>query len=536
MQLHFADHVVLVAYLGAMMFLGWRLSRGQKTGEEYFLGGRRLPWFAVGISIIASLLSSISFLAYPGVVWRFGFGNLMSTFLGFPLHVLFILLLTIPFFVRFRFTTAYEYLEHRYGLSARLLGASMFLMFVSVLMMVIVLVSSRALAVATGIPLIVIILTVGVVATVYTMMGGIRAVVWTDVIQVALLLGGGFFTIGYVAWATGTNLFDWMEVVNARDNESFTFFSPDPTLPATVVTFTLTDALWIVVAHCANQMTMQRYFSTVNVEASKRSFVTGAVTGVIIILVLTIVGASLVYYFTQGPEPLPGHIDLASGKDRDSIFPFFVASRVPAGLAGAIFAALLAAAMSTIDSGVNSFATVATVDFGRLRKKKKPVDEVRQARIITLVVGLAVTVGALSLDNFTGSDDILTILPKTFNALVGPMGGLFLAGMFLPRAGLRTVWPAAIIGFATSLMVAYSQPLLQSLGPSAQQTLVAVLGDSFGSRLIEKGMGFTWIMPSSFVASFGTAWILSLIFPNRNQDRLAGLTWKTRHEKTWLTS
>ena len=536
MQLHFADHVVLVAYLGAMMFLGWRLSRGQKTGEEYFLGGRRLPWFAVGISIIASLLSSISFLAYPGVVWRFGFGNLASTFLGFPLHVLFILLLTIPFFVRFRFTTAYEYLEHRYGLSARLLGASMFLMFVSVLMMVIVLVSSRALAVATGIPLVVIILTVGVVATIYTMMGGIRAVVWTDVIQVALLLGGGFFTIGYVAWATGTNLFDWMEVVNARDNESFTFFSPDPTLPATVVTFTLTDSLWIVVAHCANQMTMQRYFSTVNVEASKRSMVTGAVTGIVIILVLTIVGASLVYYFTQGPEPLPAHIDLASGKDRDSIFPFFVASRVPAGLAGAIFAALLAAAMSTIDSGVNSFATVATVDFGRLRKKKKPVDEVRQARIITLAVGLAVTVGALSLDNFTGSDDILTILPKTFNALVGPMGGLFLAGMFLPRAGLRTVWPAAIIGFMTSLVVAYSQPLLQSLGPGAQQTLVSLLGDDFGPRLIEKGMGFTWIMPTSFVASFGTAWLLSLIFPNRNQHRLAGLTWKTRHEKTSLTS
>ena len=353
------------------------------------------------------------------------------------------------------------------------------------MMVIVLLVSSRALAVATcswcscrefpglfpgpGRDLIVIILTVGVVATVYTMMGGIRAVVWTDVIQVALLLGGGFFTIGYVAWATGTNLWDWMEVVNLRDNESFTFFSPDPTLPATVVTFTLTDALWIVVAHCANQMTMQRYFSTVDVAASKRSMVTGAVTGIIIILVLTIVGASLVYYFTQGPEPLPGHIDLANGKDRDSIFPFFVASRVPAGLAGAIFAALLAAAMSTIDSGVNSFATVATVDFGRLRKKNKPVDEVRQARIITLVVGLAVMMGALSLENFTGSDDILTILPKTFNSLVGPMGGLFLAGMFLPRAGRRTVWPAAIIGFLTALGVAYSQPLLQvsrPLGPA----------------------------------------------------------------------
>ncbi len=90
--------------------------------------------------------------------------------------------------------------------------------------------------------------------------------------------------------------------------------------------------------------------------------------------------------------------------------------------------------------------------------------------------------------------------------------------MLLPRAGRRTVWPAAIIGFLTALGVAYSQPLLQSLSPAAQQTLVSLLGENFGPRLIEKGMGFTWIMPSSFAASFGTAWILSLIFPNRNQD------------------
>ena len=174
MELHPADHVVLIVYLGAMMFLGWRLSKGQTSDEEYFLGGRRLPWFAVGVSIIASLLSSISFLAYPGVIWRFGFGQLVSSFLSFPIDLLAILLVTIPFFAGFRFTTAYEYLEHRFDLSVRLLGASMFLMFVSVLMGVIVLVSSRALAVATGIPLIVIIGTVGIVATVYTMMGGIR--------------------------------------------------------------------------------------------------------------------------------------------------------------------------------------------------------------------------------------------------------------------------------------------------------------------------------------------------------------------------
>ena len=136
------------------------------------------------------------------------------------------MLLAIPFFVRFKFTTAYEYLEHRYNLSVRLLGATMFLLFVTVLMGVIVLVSSRALAVATGLPLVVVIGVIGVVATVYTMMGGIRAVVWTDVIQAALLVGGGLFTIGYVAYMTGSGPLDWYHVVSARDNESFTFFSP----------------------------------------------------------------------------------------------------------------------------------------------------------------------------------------------------------------------------------------------------------------------------------------------------------------------
>ena len=535
MELHPADHVVLVVYLGAMMFLGWRLSKGQTSDEEYFLGGRRLPWFAVGVSIIASLLSSISFLAYPGVIWRFGFGQLVSSFLSFPIDLLVILLITIPFFAGFRFTTAYEYLEHRFDLSVRLLGASMFLMFVSVLMGVIVLVSSRALAVATGIPLMIVIATVGIVATVYTMMGGIRAVVWTDVIQVAILFGGGIFTIVYVAVVTGSTPWDWIDVVSARDNERFAFASFDPTLPATVVTFTLSDSLWVIVAHCANQVTMQRYFSTVDVRAGKRSFVTSTLFGICIILILSTVGASLVYYYTHGPEPLPQHIDLASGKDRDSIFPFFVTAQIPPGMAGAIFAALLAAAMSTIDSGVNAFATVATVDFGRLRKKKKEGNNIFQARVITLAVGMAVTLGAMYLDTLTGADDILTILPKTFNSLVGPMGGIFFAGMLIPRASGRAVWIAAIVGFLTALGVAYSRELLQALGPSTPATLGAVLDEEFSERLVEKGMGFTWIVPYSALASFGTAWVMSFVFPNRDKERIRGLTWQTRHQRERFT-
>ena len=327
MRLHLVDHLILVAYLVGMMLLGWRLSKRQHSDEEYFLGGRRMPWFAVGVSLIATLLSSVAYLGTPGVVWRFGFAIFLNTLVGIAITVVLVLFVTIPFFVRFRFTTAYEYLEHRFNLSVRLLGATMFLLFMTIYMGVIVLLSARALAVASGLPLLLIIVSVGTVATLYTMMGGIRAVIWTDVIQVALLVGGGLFAIGYVAMSTGSGPLDWIQAVNSRDNESMPLASLDPTIPATVVTLILGGCLWTLMAHTANQTIMQRYFSTVDMRAAKRSYVTSAAVDVLLLVLLTVIGASLIYYFTQGSGTLPPDLDPASGKDRDGIFPYFVATR-----------------------------------------------------------------------------------------------------------------------------------------------------------------------------------------------------------------
>ena len=305
---------------------------------------------------------------------------------GILIDVVVVLLVAIPFFVRFRFTTAYEYLEHRFDLSVRLLGASMFLAFMTVYMGVIVLLSSRALAVATDLPLLFIIATIGAVATLYTMMGGIRAVVWTDVIQVTLLLGGGLFVIGYVVWSIGSGPADWIRVVDARENESFPLASLDPAIPATAVTIILGGSLWTLMANTANQMTLQRYFSTVNMKAAKRSFITATTVNVVLLVLLTTIGASLIYYFTEGTGALPQSIDLSSGKDRDS---------------------------------------------------RREGNHVLQARIITLLVRLVVTLAAIYLDTLTGVDDIPTMLSRTFNSLVGAMGGLFLAGMLIPRASSR---------------------------------------------------------------------------------------------------
>ena len=145
------------------------------------------------------------------------------------------------------------------------------------------------------------------------------------------------------------------------------------------------------------------------------------------------------------------------------------------------------------------------------------------------------TVSAIYLDGLTGMDDILTILPKTFNSLVGSMGALFLAGMLFPRVSARAVWPAAFIGLAVALGVAYSRDLLQLMDPSTHQAMASVLGADFTQRLVEKGMGFTWIILLSAISALGSAWLLSFVFPNKDLDRIKGLTWATRHEPSPFT-
>ncbi|HUG17550.1 MAG TPA: hypothetical protein VMM56_01135, partial [Planctomycetaceae bacterium] len=198
------DYSVILVYLGSMIALGVYLSRRKKTEEEYFLAGRGMPWFAVGMSVIASLLSSLTYLSEPGEVWRSGVTHVAGKMLAIPLEVIVVWIFCVPFMMRFRFTSAYEYLEHRFGRAARKMGVGLFLLMVVLWMGFVVLASAQALEVVSGIRLEAIIGTIGLVATLYTMLGGLRAVIWTDVIQVLILIGGGVFTMGYVAWTTGT--------------------------------------------------------------------------------------------------------------------------------------------------------------------------------------------------------------------------------------------------------------------------------------------------------------------------------------------
>ncbi len=526
------DLAVIVLYLLTMLALGIGLSRRKASDEDYFLGGRRMPWFAVGISVIASLLSSLTYLSEPGEVWKSGMTHMVGKMLAIPLEMAIVWLFFIPFLMRFRFTSAYEYLEARFGFGARRLGVGLFLVLVVLWMGFVVFASAKALAaviffdpvanrsIVENSQLFAVIGTIGVVATLYTMLGGMRAVIWTDVIQVAILVGGGLLTVGYVAWATGSGIGDWYNTASdylssQANQEPFPWFSLDPTVRVTVITVAINMCVWHICTHVANQMTVQRYFSTSDVKAARRSFVTGSLMGVVLNLMLAVVGLAVLHYYVSQTIPLDRGLSVE--KDRDLIFPTFAVSRLPPGVGGAILAALLAAAMSSIDSGINSIATVLTVELRGTQPTTAHRDNVPLARTITLVAGLFITIAACALTYLPEKWGIVGAMPRTFNAVTAPLGGLFLIGMFFPRVGEFGAIAATACGLLTSLFLGYIEQIehrLHALG---------------WTSLNLPDVSFTWIMPSALAVTLGAALLFGALSESPRRD-LRGLTWYTRKE------
>lgn len=538
LALAWQDHAVIVAYLAGMIAFGVYLSRRQSSDDEYFLAGRSMPWFAVGMSVIASLLSSLTYLSEPGEVWKSGVTHIFGKMLAIPFEMIIVWVFCIPFMMRFRYTSAYEYLEHRFGRAARRLGASLFIAMVVLWMGFVVLLSAKALArvsdlsvpaavvavfegagisdPAASAQLLLVIVTVGIVATCYTMLGGLRAVIWTDVVQVVLLIGGGLFTIGYVATTTGTWLPEWYRATSRHlastdATHSLPLFSFDPFVRATVVTVAFNMCIWHVCTHVGNQMTVQRYFSTSDMKAARKSFVTGSLFGVGINLMLVVVGLAVLYFYAG--QNIAIDRGLSSTKEQSLIFPTFAVSRLPAGCGGAILAALLAAAMSSIDSGINSIATVITTE----QRSTASTSQVSKAKWITFVAGVLITVAAYCLSFLPDKWGVVDAMPRTFNAITAPLGGLFLVGMFLPRVGEKAAISGVVAGITTSIGLGY----FEQLAP-----LLTEIGWNFSDRTLS----FTWIMPCSLTVTFVVSYLSSLLVGPDTRPR-DGLTWQTRDAK-----
>ncbi|HNT35900.1 MAG TPA: sodium/solute symporter, partial [bacterium] len=351
------DYIVIVLYLLALIGVGVYCAKREKTTDDFFLAGRRIPWWAAGLSIFGTQLSAITFMAIPAktyssnwLTFLFNMGIVAIT----PLIVFFFL----PFYRRLNVTTAYEYLERRFSVTVRVLGSALFLAFQLGRIGIVLLLPSLALSVVTGVNVYFCILIMGVLATVYTVMGGIEAVIWTDVFQVFVLVGGAVWCLlyatahvsggisGVFATALAENKFHWV----------------DWNWDLGRLTIWVIVLGWInsLLPYASDQTVIQRYLTTKDEKAARQAIWTNAILTVPASLLFFSLGTALFVFYKNHPN----HLDPGMAKV-DNILPWFVMRELPAGVSGLVIAAVFAASMSTLDSSMNSMATAVVTDFCR---------------------------------------------------------------------------------------------------------------------------------------------------------------------------
>jgi len=497
--MHLFDWFVLVLYALGMLGAGWYYSRRTSTADDFLLGGRNMSPWMVGLSLFATLLSTLTYLAIPGEMIKYG-PMMLSQLIAVPFIALVVGWLLIPVITRQRVTSAYEILEMRFGLGVRMMGAVCFLLLRLFWMSLIIFATASAILVPvlrldpSVAPWICAVL--GLLTVVYTSMGGLRAVVLTDVVQVFILFGGAALVLILIAVDLGGVGSWWPREWPSHWQRPV--FWIEPNVRFTFAGGFLAFFTWYVCTAGADQMAIQRYLATRDARAARRMFHLSLLSCLALWPFLAVAGLALMAYFLKHPEMLPaGHTVYGNG---DQLLPLYIVHGLPAGASGLVIAALLAAAMSSLSSGLNSVCSVITSDFiGRFWKREQTERRrVRQAKYVSFVVGVIVVLLSSLFGYIEGN--LLELCYKIANLLTVPLFMMFFMALFIPWATASGTCAGTTASLLVAVVLAYQQEL----------------GLGF---LKEWGLSFVWMSPASFVVGAVTGMLVSLL-PGRRRPML----------------
>lgn len=407
---HFStiDYLLFAGYLVASVLVGVLFVKEQRTVKDYFLAGRSIGSIVVGLSVIAAMFSGISYLATPAEIYANGFTfgwGLLSFFVITPFVTVFML----PLYYQSRFYTAYQYLEERFAREVRLLASSLFILRVLLWLAAAIYAPALALQQATGMPLTFTILCTGILTTFYTTLGGMKAVIWTDLLQLGVLFGGqlAIVLVGLNGVSGGAAGVWHMASEAGRFDLSFSW---DPTVRMTFWTAIIAAPFLNLVQLGTDQVAVQRYMTARSLADARRGLWIKLWLFVPIGGLFYVTGLVLWAFYHQGQDPL------AAGKIAkvDQILPFFVVHELPRGFAGVLIAAIYAASMSTVSAGLNSLASCTLMDLsGGTAAEAESGDErqLRKAQAMTVGYGILVTALAFVIGR-TGSslpDEIIEL-------------------------------------------------------------------------------------------------------------------------------
>jgi SSS family transporter len=466
------DLFIVLAYLAALACVGAVFSRRQTSADAFLVAGRRMSWLPVGLSLMAALNSGVDYLTQPSATIQYGLVLSMGV-LSWLFIYPWVAIVVFPFYKRLNFYSVYEYLETRFDVRVRTLAAAIFIAWRLGWMATALYVPCLAIDAVTGgaVDLTIVISVLGALVTLYTMLGGIQAVIWNDVMQFCVMFGGLGATVVIVASSAPGGLTEiwqasqqagktavWVPLTDGSAESVWSwivaFFHQPMNIPA------LFFALVVgrMAQYTSDQVMVLRLQTTRTLADTRRAFIVNAAGDALWMLGLSFVGLALFAYFQHNPPPTT----LAS----DRMLPYFMSRAFPPGAVGLVIAAILAASLSSIDSAIHSCSSVLIVDVYNRLVLAQPAStvqgteasrhQVRALRVATAVVGAAGTTLAC---NVAGIGTLLEIGNKVINSFSGPLFGIFLLAMFVSRASGLAALIGGAAGAAMSYYVAYESGL-----------------------------------------------------------------------------
>ena len=468
------DLVIVALYLAGTVLFGAWFSSGQRDVKDYFVSGRSVPWWAITGSIVATETSTVTFISVPGVAYT-GNWTFLQLVMGYMVGRIAVSAIFIPAYFRGELITVYQLLGQRFGGAVKRLAAGIFLLtrsladgvrlFATGLVLAALLLAmpgtadlARTWAPAWDPALTILVssvLLMGVTTIVYTYLGGMSAVIWTDVIQLVIYLVGAVAAMVILIGAIPGGWSEAVRVGTAAGKFTVFDFTWDVARSYTFWSGVVGGAFLTTATHGTDQLMVQRYFCANSPRQARVALLTSGVVVFAQFVLFLLIGTLLYVYYTGVAAGEIAGFTVDGRIQSDRIFPHFIVTHLPSGLVGLVVAAIFAAAMSTLASSLNSSAATAMADFYMPAFKRDEAHYLRVSRWMTAlwgVVQIAVAVAAIQFSNRV-VDEVLGIASFTNGIILG----VFLLGTFAPRVGQRAAFLGILVGTAVMLAVKLMQ-------------------------------------------------------------------------------
>lgn len=454
-EFRWVDFAVLVIYFASQVAMGPYFARRAKSTESYFVGNRSYPGWLLGISMFGTSISSITFVGYPADAFKTAYLRYLIC-ITLPIAILVASIWILPFFRRTHMTSAFEYLESRFGAGTRMYAALMFLFSQCIRLSLILFLVSTLVHALTGWNTTMCILVGGTVTAFYTVLGGIEAVIWTDFIQsIVLTIGGlmilfavvwnmpgGFSTIFSVAAADGKFMLGDLHPVTKQ-------LTPSPIFPRSLGEIWNTKTVAMVILYgffnwmteySSNQNVVQKYCAAKTIKDARRAMWINCLCSLPTWTYFMLLGTSLYVFYKLNPDPLVAQM-LSGERKAEEVLPYFVSTYMYQGVSGIVIAGVLAAAMSSLSSSINAISAVSVTDIYKRHMKKNETDQhyVWVAKMISLASSLIMIGGAYWLSS-AESMTLQDTATKLNSISAGGLLGLFMLGFLTIRGDGRAVF------------------------------------------------------------------------------------------------